>query len=77
MRLTKGSEITVVNATESGLLRVVIYGAVPIDMDGVLLNLRFTTVGKPGSISRLSFEQVMFNEGEPRVATSSGCIELF
>jgi len=54
----------VTNPTEPGLLRVVVYGAYPIDGDGVLLNLRFTSVGSPGSVSPISFERIMFNEGE-------------
>ena len=39
------SLMTVVNANEPGLLRVVVYGPMPIDENGVLLNLRFTAVG--------------------------------
>ena len=66
----------VTNATEPGLLRVVIYGAMPIDEDGVLLNLRFTAVGKSGSVSHLTFERIMFNEGEPRVMVSEGRVEI-
>jgi hypothetical protein len=65
------------NATEPGILRVVVYGPMPIDRDGVLLNLRFTAVGKPGSASPLTWERIMFNEGEPRVSTTDGRIELF
>jgi hypothetical protein len=65
------------NHKEPGLLRVVVYGPMPIDADGVLLNLRFTPVGKPGSVSPLSWERIMFNEGEPRVNTTDGQVELF
>jgi uncharacterized delta-60 repeat protein len=67
----------VVNASEPGVLRVVVYGPMPINENGVLLNLRFTPVGKPGSSSTLSFDRIMFNEGEPRVSTTDGHIELF
>ncbi|MBK8467448.1 MAG: hypothetical protein IPL32_16650 [Chloracidobacterium sp.] len=67
----------VTNATEPGLLRVVVYGAYPIDGDGLLLNLRFTAVGASGSVSPISFERIMFNEGESRVAVTDGKIELF
>ncbi len=66
----------VTNATEPGLLRVVVYGAMPIDGDGVLLNLRFTAVGKVGSFSSLMFNRIMFNEGDPRVAVSEGRVEI-
>ena len=67
----------VVNATEPGLLRVVVYGAIPIDENGLLLNLRFTAVGKPGSVSPLTWERIMFNEGEPRVTATDGRVEIF
>jgi len=67
----------VVNAKESGLLRVVVYGPLPIDQDGVLLNLRFMAVGATGSVSPLTFERIMFNEGEPRVSVADGQVELF
>jgi len=65
----------VTNATEPGLLRVVVYGAYPIDGDGVLLNLRFTAVGASGSVSPISFERIMFNEGEP-VAVINGELRI-
>ncbi len=67
----------VTNTTEPGLLRVVVYGAFPIDQDGVLLNLRFNAVGAAGSVSPISFERMVFNEGEPRVTVADGKIELF
>ena len=67
----------VVNPYEPGLLRVVVYGAMPIDENGVLLNLRFTSVGAAGSVSSLSFERIMFNEGEPRVLIADGRVELY
>ncbi len=67
----------VVNGKEPGFLRVVVYGPLPISSDGVLLNLRFTAVGKAGSVSPISFERMLFNEGEPRVSTDDGRVELF
>ncbi|MFN0279865.1 MAG: cohesin domain-containing protein [Pyrinomonadaceae bacterium] len=66
----------VTNAVEPGLLRVVVYGAFPIDSDGVLFNLRFTAVGAGGSVSPLVFERIMFNEGEPSVALKDGRVEI-
>jgi len=67
----------VTNASEPGLLRIVVYGALPITEDGVLLNLRFTVVGKSGSVSPVTFDRIMFNEGESRVTVTDGKIELF
>ncbi|MBK8467480.1 MAG: choice-of-anchor J domain-containing protein [Chloracidobacterium sp.] len=66
----------VANPNEPGLLRVVMYGAYPIDSNGLLLNLKFTAVGAPGSTSPLTWENVMFNEGDPGTLTTDGAIEL-
>ncbi len=66
----------VANPHEPGLLRVVLYGPMPIAENGVLLNLRFTAVGTFGSMSPLTFERIMFNEGEPRVMVSEGKVEI-
>ena len=69
----------VTNAKEPGILRVVVYGATPIgttDENGLLLNLRFTAVGAVGSISPLTFERIMFNEGYPLVNTTDGMIMI-
>ena len=44
--------------------------------DGVLLNLRFASVGTVGSVSWLSLEDFVFNEGQP-VSASNGRVELF
>ena len=65
----------VINSEKSGLLRVVAYGPMPIDENGVLLNLRFTALGKPGSMSPLTFERFMFNEGLP-ITTTDGQVEI-
>ncbi len=66
----------VTNATEPGLLRVVVYGAYPIVENGVLLNLRFTAVGVAGVVSHLSLERFMFNEGDPVTLVTDGLVEL-
>jgi len=69
--------VAVANPTVPGMLRVVVYGPLPIDENGVLLNLRFTSVGPAGAVSPLRFERIMFNEGAPRVDTIDGRIEVF
>ncbi|MFN0277350.1 MAG: choice-of-anchor V domain-containing protein [Pyrinomonadaceae bacterium] len=66
----------VTNAETPGLLRVVMYGAMPIDQDGLLLNFRFTTVGVSGSVSPITFERIMFNEGEPSIVLTNGLVEV-
>ena len=65
------------NATKPGILRVVVYGAIPIGENGSLLNLRFAALGMPGSVSPLTWQRIMFNEGKPPVSTTDGRIELF
>ena len=67
----------VINSQEPGLLRVVMYGAMPIEEDGLLVNLKFTAVGTPGSVSPLTFERIMFNEGSPTVMVTNGQIASF
>ena len=60
---------SVANISEPGLLRVVVYGVMPLDDKGVLLNLRFTTIGATGTISPLTLESFIFNEGLPMTVT--------
>ncbi|MBK8464832.1 MAG: hypothetical protein IPL32_03295 [Chloracidobacterium sp.] len=71
-----GSLFTVANAETPGLLRVVVYGAMPLEGSGVLLNLRFTAVGAAGSVSPLTWERIMLNEGSPRLTATDGLVEL-
>jgi len=66
----------VFNSSEPGLLKVAVYGAMPINGSGLLLNLKFTAVGSPGSVSPLVWERFMFNEGEPGTASANGQVEL-
>ena len=68
--------VTVVNSEQPGLLRVVVYGPMPIDENGILLNLRFNAVGAIGSVSPLLFERIMFNEGDPSVTAADGHVEI-
>jgi hypothetical protein len=66
----------VANAQEPGLLRVAVFGPMPIERSGVLLNLRFTAVGAPGAVSPLTWERLIFNEGDPRSAAVDGKVEI-
>lgn len=67
----------VANTEEPGLLRVAVFGPMPIDGNGVLLNFRFMAIGTPGSASPLTWELIMLNEGSPFVTTANGQVELF
>lgn len=69
--------MSVFNAEEPGILRVAVYGPMPISTGGVLLNFRFTAVGTAGMVSPLTWERLMLNEGSPNVITNDGHIELF
>ncbi|MFN0278238.1 MAG: cohesin domain-containing protein [Pyrinomonadaceae bacterium] len=66
----------VANAEEAGILRVVVYGPMPIAEDGILLTLKFNPVGVPGLLSPLTFERILFNEGDPQATVADGLIEL-
>lgn len=63
------------NASEAGFLRVAVYGAMPIDADGLLLILKFTAVGTAGSASPLTWERFVFNDGDPNATFTDGQAE--
>ena len=65
-----------VNAKEPGLFRVAVYGPVAIAENGVMMNLKFTAVGAPGSVSPITWERLVFNEGDPGVTAADGQVEL-
>ena len=67
----------VANTAEPGLLRVTVFGPMPIESDGTLLNLRFTAVGTAGSVSPLSLERLVLNEGDPRAVFTDGRVEIY
>ena len=66
----------VANAAEPGILRVAVYGPLPIDADGILFNLRFKAVGETGSVSPLIWEKLFFNDGEMRAVSANGRVEI-
>ncbi|MBK8467300.1 MAG: VCBS repeat-containing protein [Chloracidobacterium sp.] len=66
----------VFNTNEPGLLKVAVYGPMPITGNGVLLNLRFMAVGVPGSSSPLIWQRLMFNEGDPILPAIGGQVEI-
>jgi hypothetical protein len=48
----------------------------PVDGDGLLLNLKFTVVGPPGCASSLVWDRIMFNEGDTPAIGTDGSVEL-
>lgn len=67
---------SIANTSEPGLLRVVLYGPMPIDGKEILLYLKFRAIGYAGAVSPLTFERIMFNEGDPAALTTAGQVEL-
>jgi len=60
--LSKDYTVTV-NPIEPGLLKVVVFGALPLEGKGDLLNLRFNVIGAVDSATDLEWENLFFNEG--------------
>jgi hypothetical protein len=74
---TVSSRLSVVaNSETPGLLKVAVYGPAPLSGNGVLMNLKFTAVGAPGSVSPLTWERMLLNEGSPQSLTIDGQVEL-
>jgi len=68
--------VAVANGSEPGILRVAVYGPMPIDRNGILLNVRFAGAGSVGAESSLTFERIMLNEGQDLVLASPGTIRI-
>jgi Cohesin domain/Dockerin type I domain len=66
----------VAKTDEPGLLRVAVYGALPIDSNGLLLTLKFTAIGTPSSVTPLTWERFMFNEGDATTLAANGEVEI-
>jgi hypothetical protein len=64
------------NTPEAGLLKVVVYGAMPVNGDGVYVNLRFNTTGAGGSSTPLTVQNFRFNDGTADVVTINGTIRV-
>lgn len=73
--ISSGMSITT-NSETPGLLRVVVFGASPLSGEGVLLNLKFTAIGKIGLLSPLTWQNVMLNEGQPWNLPSDGQVKI-
>lgn len=74
---TVGDSLNVVsNVVRPGLLKVAVYGAMPVTGDGVYMNLRFSTLGDANTRSPLSLRSFYFNDGRTFVATADGSISV-
>ena len=66
----------VFNPYQPGLLRVAVYGVMPLSDAGTLFKFRFTAVGDPLRVSPLTIENFMFNEGGIRTNVVNGQVEI-
>lgn len=73
--LSNGMSVTV-NSETPGLLKVVVFGAVPLNGEGLLLNLKFTAIGELGSASTITLQNLMLNEGNPWSVSTEGRVEI-
>lgn len=64
------------NPATPGVLEVSVYGTMPINGAGVLMNLKFTAVGAQGSVSPLTVNSFMFNEGIPQNSVTNGTVTV-
>lgn len=74
---TLSSRLSVTTNTETvGLIKVVVFGAMPVEGEGLLLNLKFTASGEAGTESPVKLHNFMLNEGAMRVVTTDGSIKV-
>ena len=64
------------NSPQPGLLKVVVYGALPKTGDGVYINLNFSAIGESGSVSPLTIKEFTLNDGRTQVVTQNGSITV-
>jgi hypothetical protein len=70
---TKADGMTVFsNAPEPGLLKVVVFGALPVSGDGLYANLKFAVVGRAGSASDLNIRRFSVDDGTAATTTTAG-----
>src|SRR5690606_37609850 len=74
---TMGRDMAVVsNAPAPGLLKVVVYGPVPVQGDGVYVNLKFTVIGSSGASTPVKLTNVRINNAERSATTASGRVTI-
>ncbi len=74
---TMSESLTVIsNSPSPGLLKVAVYGAVPVSGDGVYVNLRFAVTGGIGTSSPLNIAGFRFNNGVDEVFAQNGGLSV-
>lgn len=72
---TKSDGLGVIsNSPVEGVLKVAVYGALPVTGDGVYLNLTFTVTGGVGAGSPVVVEGFRYNDGSAGVRTTKGAV---
>jgi hypothetical protein len=71
-----GSLTPIANIREPGLLKVVVFGAMPANGEGVFLNLKFSVVGVAGTKSPMVIEHFRLNDGLDAVVTINGSLAV-
>jgi hypothetical protein len=66
----------VYNAAEPGLLRVTVFGAIPVIGDGVYLDLHFKVVGSDGAFTPLTIENFRLGDGSSFVTARNGVLKI-
>ena len=74
---TMGESLAIAfNAAQPGLIKVAVYGAMPVTGDGVYANLRFTVIGANGSVSPLTISNFLFGDNTTPVASTNGQVTV-
>ena len=64
------------NSPSAGLLKVVVYGAVPVSGDGIYVYLRFKVTGDAGSVTKLQIIAFRSNDGGDAVTVRDGLLTV-
>jgi hypothetical protein len=64
------------NSNIAGLLKVVVFGTIPLNAEGVLLNLKFAAVGSSASSSPLTIKGLLLNEGGLITRVTNGNVTI-
>jgi hypothetical protein len=68
--------VLTVNATQKGMLRIVTFGAYPLQGTGELLRLNFKVIGAAGAVSELRWANFRLNEGGINFNAENGGVSV-
>ncbi len=68
--------LVVSNSPRPGLLKVAVYGAIPVTGDGVLIDLRFIAAGQTGTSTPLTISSFRLNNGSADIIASGGRLRI-